>query len=232
MDLIETQLKDPIKHWYYKHKFSAIEKSISGDVQNATVLVDVGAGSALFSHEILKSVHHLTCLAIDTGYTTPRLEDPQNRITYLQGEYRVKGDIYLFTDVLEHVPNDVDFLKAYVDSAPGGALFVITVPAFMSLWSGHDVFLKHVTRYRKESLSDCVISAGLTIESMRYLYVPLFPLVWFIRKLNVSKKSKSQMRDYGRILNAAAIFILKIDSTLARLNLFGMSIILSARKID
>ena len=232
MDLIETQLKDPIKHWYYRHKFSAIKTSISRDVQNAKVLVDVGAGSALFSHEILKSAHYLTCLAIDTGYTTPRLEDPQNRITYLQSDYRVSGDIYLFTDVLEHVSNDVGLLKAYVDTAPSGALFVITVPAFMSLWSGHDVFLKHVTRYRKESLSDCVINAGLTVESMRYLYVPLFPLVWFIRKLNVSKKSKSQMRDHGRMLNAAANFILKFDSLLARFNLFGMSIILSARKID
>lgn len=67
---------------------------------------------------------------------------------------------------------------------------------------------------------------------MRYLYVPLFPLVWFIRKLNVSKKSKSQMRDHGKMLNAAANFILKFDSLLARFNLFGMSIILSARKID
>ena len=29
MDLIETQLKDPIKHWYYRHKFSAIKREIN-----------------------------------------------------------------------------------------------------------------------------------------------------------------------------------------------------------
>lgn len=232
MDLVETKMKDPIKHWYYAHKFNAIKDFMKLDLQNAKVLIDVGAGSALFAHEILKSRSYLTCFAIDTGYKLPRFVDAENRITYLQTPNQTSGDIYLFTDVLEHVLDDIELLKSYVDSAPIGALFVITVPAFMSLWSGHDLYLKHFRRYKKESLSHCVVNAGLRIEDSRHLYVTLFPIVWIIRKLSISKKVKSQMRDHGKALNAMVTFILKFDRVLARFIPFGVSIILSARKVN
>jgi hypothetical protein len=232
MDLIETQMKEPIKHWYYAHKYNSIRELILSDLVKANVLIDVGAGSALFSHEILKFAHQLECFAIDTGYEVPVSVDSINRITYLQEANHIGADIYLLTDVLEHVPNDVELLSSYVDSAPVGALFVITVPAFMSLWSGHDVYLKHFTRYRKKTLSACAIEAGLIIESVKYLYVPLFPIAWFLRKLNSSKKEQSQMRDHGRFANEVASFVLKFDSILARFFPFGISIIMSARKVN
>ena len=232
MDLVETKMKDPIKHWYYTNKYNAIRDFMKTDLQKAKVLVDVGAGSALFAHEILKSASHLSCFAIDTGYKLPTFYDAEKRITFLQSSNQTRGEIYLFTDVLEHVSDDVKLLKSYVDSAPIGALFVITVPAFMSLWSGHDIFLKHFRRYRKDSLSYCVVNAGLSIEDARYLYVILFPIVWLIRKLSISKKIESQMKNHGQALNAIATFILKSDRALARIFPFGVSIILSARKIN
>ena len=43
-------------------------------------------------------------------------------------------------DVLEHVADDLALLKEYVDKARPGTAFLITVPAFQFLWSGHDDF--------------------------------------------------------------------------------------------
>jgi hypothetical protein len=55
MDLLEGDLSNPIDHWYYAHKFRVIEKLIGDDLISPTHLIDVGAGSALFSLALLKN---------------------------------------------------------------------------------------------------------------------------------------------------------------------------------
>ena len=50
-------------------------------------------------------------------------------------------------DVLEHVDNDAGLVRHYATKVPSGAHFLVTVPAFRFLWSGHDVFLEHKRRY-------------------------------------------------------------------------------------
>ena len=88
-------------------------------------------------------------MAIDTGYDFVERTGPDNGISYRNNGLNISGDLYLFTDVLEHVPDDVEMLKKYVGDAAPNSKFVITVPAFTTLWSGHDLYLKHYRRYRK-----------------------------------------------------------------------------------
>ena len=136
----------------------------------------------------------------------------------------------MFTDVLEHVVDDVRFLASYVTEAPENAKFVITVPAFMALWSGHDVFLKHFRRYRKIELEKVAKSSGLIILESRYLFVPLFPVAWLIRKLPRSKRSRSQLRSHGRFVNFTISQLLKMDGFLSKILPFGVSIIILGQK--
>ncbi len=55
-------------------------------------------------------------------------------------------------DVIEHVEDDVGLVRGYVDKVAGGTRFIVTVPALMWLWSGHDVFLEHYRRYTLTSI--------------------------------------------------------------------------------
>lgn len=232
MDLIEGNLSDPIQHWYYKHKFRVIQELIQNQIKSANLLVDVGAGSALFSLQLLKSSPKLRVIAVDTGYESQEVVDIENRITYLKDGHGATAEIYLFNDVLEHVSNDVEMLKEYVLSAPLSSKFVITVPAFMSLWSGHDVFLKHFRRYRKSEIDDVVQLSGLTVLKSQYLYTPLFPLAWFVRKLRKSQEISSQMKDYGGLINNLMLFILNFDFLFSKILPFGISIIVLAEKTE
>jgi len=68
MDLVEGGLKDPINHWYYKHKFWFIKRFINGTPREAVRLVDIGAGSALFSRELIRLKMIDQAVAVDTGY--------------------------------------------------------------------------------------------------------------------------------------------------------------------
>jgi ubiquinone/menaquinone biosynthesis C-methylase UbiE len=100
MDLLEGNLVNPIKHWYYKHKFRVIHDLIKDEISTAKLLADVGAGSALFSLELIKSFPKLKVIAIDTGYVQSKVVDIENRITYLQAGQGINAEIYLFNDVL------------------------------------------------------------------------------------------------------------------------------------
>jgi hypothetical protein len=230
MDLLEGNLADPINHWYYKHKFRAIQRLIGNEISTANVLLDVGAGSALFSLQLIKTCPKLNVIAVDTGYEFSKVVDAKNRITYLQNVQGIGAEIYLFNDVLEHVPNDIEMLSEYVSSAPASSKFIITVPAFMSLWSGHDVFLKHFRRYRRSEINNVIELSGLKVVKSQFLYVPLFPLAWFIRRLPQSQRVSSQMRDSGKTINTIMLFLLKFDRLFSRMSPFGISIIVLAEK--
>ena len=55
-------------------------------------------------------------------------------------------------------------------------LLVATVPAFSVLWTSHDEFNHHVTRYTRETFGRLAASAGLRIESSRYLFHWTWPV--------------------------------------------------------
>ena len=81
MDLIETGVKDPIRHWYYAHKFNFIVKSGLFKSAKSISLVDIGAGSALFSKELLRRNIISSSVAVDTGYQSEH-DDSLLQISY------------------------------------------------------------------------------------------------------------------------------------------------------
>jgi len=230
MDLIEGEIQKPLSHWYYAHKFAWINRLISKRLPESTHLIDVGAGSALFSLELSNKYENLSCTAIDTGYQGENLCKSSRNFTYLSSGSNISGDIYLFTDVLEHVENPIDLLKQYSSQASSGAAFVITVPALSILWSGHDVFLHHFKRYTLSELNSVIEKAGLRVLKSNYIYVPLFPVALIFRKLPGAKKRKSQMRKNSQILNFLFKKILYLDFFLSKFLPFGVSVIALAEK--
>lgn len=86
------------------------------------------------------------------------------------------GLITLF-DVLEHVDRDADFLRETITrfAAPGARIFC-TVPAFHSLFSAHDTFLKHHRRYSLLDLRQLLEGSGLRVIASGYLFGLLLPV--------------------------------------------------------
>jgi SAM-dependent methyltransferase len=79
-------------------------------------------------------------------------------------------------DVLEHLDDDTEALRQISGVlAPGGAV-IITVPAFMFLWSQHDEINQHRRRYTRATLSDSIRRSGFQLEQISYFNSYLFPL--------------------------------------------------------
>lgn len=229
MDLLENELSDPINHWYYRYKFTVIKKFMDSNPQIRSV-ADIGAGSALFTKELLRRDMSLRVVAIDTGYKIEGTDLNFPNLEYRRSVKSLNVDLYIFTDVIEHVENDLKFIKSYSDLAKSGTFFVFTAPCFMSLWSGHDVFLKHYRRYTLNQMKHVIKKSGLEVIESKYLYSTIFPAVWIFRKMSRNRKVRSQMREINFFTNSLLHVIMKIDYFVASKAKFGISGVIIAKK--
>jgi hypothetical protein len=94
----------------------------------------------------------------------------------------------------------------------------------MSLWSGHDVYLKHFRRYTKELLVHDLESIVCEITNVKYIFNSLFLPVYLWRKM-FGKDKKSQMREFGGILQVIFDTSVKFDHLIKHRTNFGLSIL-------
>lgn len=227
MDLIESGVRDPINHWYYAHKFWFIRNSHTFKNGPAKSLVDIGAGSSLFSKELLRLNLVTKVVAVDTGYKNEA--EIRNGISYCQTTQYSGFTHFLLTDVLEHVEEDRNFLMEIVSDADRNSAYIITVPALMSLWSGHDLYLRHFRRYTKKQLRHLVEQSGLTVISVRYTYSTVFPIAYIQRKFAGNGSQNSQLKENSYIVRLIMRILLLPDRWISFLP-FGVSLVLEARK--
>ena len=230
MDLRELENVNPWGHWYYLAKAEAILRLLPSNRTSFKEVTDVGAGSTFFSQYLSKYIPAGNFICVDPNYSKPS-QTISSQIIMLQQFDSRHSDLFLFMDVLEHVEDDLALLLEYVEEAKAGAKVVITVPAFMSLWSTHDVYLGHFRRYRKSDLEKLVTSAGLEIETSHYLFSSLLPVVYFLRRLGYRKNSGSNMTELPRSINSILLRIHQFEHRYIRNPFFGLSVVLVAKKL-
>ena len=215
MDLKEQQAinGDPADHWYYISKGRAI-KSLLGrkPIKN---LLDVGAGSGVFSKMLTEEGRADRAICVDPGYATDFIgERRSDKVDFVRNVETVESDTVLMIDVIEHVDDDVALIQEYAERAVPGTRFLISVPAFQFLWSSHDEFLDHRRRYNLASLRQSVESAGLAPVELRYFFGLLFPAAAAMRLVDNKKESKisgSQLKSAPNWLNASLVAVHDIE---------------------
>lgn len=101
-------------------------------------------------------------------------------------------------DVLEHVENDLDFLKFINEhTAPGGHIF-LTVPAFQFLWSYQDVHAGHFRRYTKRSLAKVLQMSGFEPVQHTYFFSALVFPIFLLRTLRFSVQGQPSQNSESR----------------------------------
>lgn len=236
MDLKEEHLLgDTVKsHWYYRAKLAALLDTIHGVRCNH--ILDIGAGSGYFAKALLEQTSATAALCVDLGYPFDREELVTAKPIAFRNHLETSdADLVLMMDVIEHVEDDIALVRDYVEKVPSGAHFVVTVPAFMWLWSGHDVFLEHFRRYTLSQVKAVLVSAGLTIERGHYFYGGVLPLVAGVRAVkqlgSSTQKPESDMRRYPPLLNSLLYGICRAEVAVMRLNhLVGTSVVVRAVK--
>ncbi len=182
MDLKEEDIlgADIARHWYYRSKAAALRRAVAR--LQPRRLLDVGAGSGFFSRHLLAETAAASALCVDIGYPADRIDSVAGKpVLYRRDIGPTDCDLVLMMDVLEHVDDDRGLVRYYADRVPAGAHFLVTVPAFSFLWSGHDVFLEHKRRYRLPEIETALRDAGLEIVRGAYFFGLIFPLAAAVR---------------------------------------------------
>ena len=90
-------------------------------------------------------------------------------------------DLVAALDVLEHVDEDLESMRALSNQLRPGGWALITVPAFSFLWSEHDARHRHKRRYGRDELVERIMAAGLSPVFVTFFNSFLFPVIAGIR---------------------------------------------------
>lgn len=146
-------------------------------------ILDIGCGDGLF-FDRLAEFGDVEGVEPDAGLVNP--QGPHRariQIAPFDNNFRPTESysLVLMLDVLEHMDNPGYALRhAYSLLAPSGSL-LLTVPAFQTLWTNHDVVNHHRVRYRRRTIRPLVRQAGFTILEERYWYQWTCPVKLAIR---------------------------------------------------
>ncbi|MCF4997621.1 methyltransferase domain-containing protein [Pseudomonas syringae] len=235
MDLKETDiLGDNIgEHWYYCSKAAATTRLL-GEAPIKRIL-DIGAGSGFFSHHLLNRTAAQEAWCVDISYPADSSATTAGKpVHYRRDIDAVDADLVLLMDVLEHVDDDLGLLKTYVDKVPCGSRFLMTVPAFQFMWSGHDDFLEHKRRYTLAQFETLARDAGLTVSKGTYYFGAVFPIAAVLRLLpqgTQTRQPHSQLKRHHPLVNSLLKTMCRLELPLMGLNrLAGLSVFVLAQK--
>jgi SAM-dependent methyltransferase len=106
-------------------------------------------------------------------------------------------------DVVEHIENDLDFLKSMRNLLQANGRLYVTVPAYSALWSLEDEKAGHFRRYTRMSISALCERAGFRVEYSTYIFRPLpLPILllralpYRLRRSNAAESHRDAANDH------------------------------------
>jgi len=189
MDIKELQVSGVRNHpWEYARSrvVNNIVKNYLNEYKSNKVAVDIGCGDVFFLSKFYDKFHSYKLIAVDTAFDNDNIAQLSGKyksynILFLNNTEKIdipEASVIFLLDVIEHIENDILFLeeltkKPFVNEK---TLFVISVPAFNSLYCEHDKWLGHCRRYSQKTLTKCITQAGLRKVEGGYFFSSLLIL--------------------------------------------------------
>lgn len=212
------------RSWWYIGRAHVIAFLFSRTHKHARVL-DFGAGFGGMIPWLSEQASEVDAYEPDvTARTELLMRGYANVLTRPEDAHTGVYDVVGLFDVVEHIENDEAFLKEIQKAlAPNGSL-VITVPAYMWLWSAHDTDNQHFRRYTKTLLVERLRRAGYEVRFAGYWNMFLLPVVGLLRLCNSSGEEGLGLPS---LINSLLVILIRIEVALMHvLPLpFGVSVV-------
>ncbi|MCX7550562.1 methyltransferase domain-containing protein [Xanthomarina sp. F2636L] len=204
------------RHPWEQARLEFVYKLINKHTSKRTnpVFLDIGSGDTFVAENLLKKIPASTFYCVDTAFTEEHIQYYSKKFSHINIQVfnsletalvHLKSDIdfVLALDVMEHVANDLDFLKdiTHSDKVTKKTQIILTVPAFQSLFSHHDVILGHYRRYTNNTLKQVANKAGLEIISIGYFFISLLiprTLIKLKEKIISPRSKKTSVAEWHR----------------------------------
>ncbi len=194
--------------------YDLIEENILSNSElskkDSITVLDIGCGDAFFLDTLSKMIPNIKAYAIDTAFTDESIKYFEEKYSNSSIKFyqniddanldNIEADIVLLLDVIEHIEDDVAFLK-YLKSKSfikTNTNFIITIPAFQSLFCSHDHWLGHYRRYNTKMLRNHLQEAGYATKKDGYFFFSLiFPRWLKVQKEKLIKPNLDQVSGIG-----------------------------------
>ena len=224
----------PAMHWYVQRAFRR-----AGVAADAHVL-DAGCGTGGLSLRLRAAQPSWQMEAID--FSPLAVELAQRRVPGVHFQEAsvtalpfpdASFDAVACVDVISQVDDDRGALAELFRVLKPGGHFVTNVPAYMWLWSYHDVSCQTKRRYVRPQLRGLIEAAGFTDVDATYWNALTLPMLTVKRKVFRTAEDTSDVKPYPAALEAVFTCLMGIEHAWVRAGgrwAWGSSIFASARK--
>lgn len=201
------QLED--KSFWFQHRNKCIISAVEKFAKDK-VFFDIGGGNGFVSGGLEKNGYNAVIVEPGVqGCLNAKSRGLSNIIcsTLQDADFKKESiEAAGLFDVVEHIENDLDFLKTVaLYMKKDGALF-ITVPAYRWLWSNEDDIAGHYRRYTIKTISKVLNEAGFKVSYSSYIFsilpFPIFLMRSIPSKLGLAPKTldenKAQKEHSGK----------------------------------
>lgn len=227
-------------HWWFAARAEIVQRIIEryGGLAPGDTILDIGCGTGAILKKLSARYRtvgiDMSPLAIEYSkkrgltevFVMTAEEFPRDR-------YDVKAVIML--DVIEHIDDDIAVLETARDIIGDTGRIIITVPAYMWLWSSHDLVNHHKRRYTRKTLRAALAKAGLEPLKMSYYNTLLFPLAVVKKLLSRSRtidRASAAVDQPSKLVNTIFKAIFSLERFIVpSINLpWGVSLVTVARR--
>lgn len=216
-------------HWYFINRSRIIKNNLQRFVntQNPLRILNVGVATgatsemlALFG-EVVSVEYDKECAEFASKVLNKKVHN--NSVTELPFKDST-FDLVCAFDVIEHVDDHRTAIMEMNRVCKSGGNIYLTVPAFMSLWSDHDVINHHKRRYRLREIQNLFESHRGQELYVGYFNSLLFLPIFIVRQLINFSSNRRNTRDkrsdfevlkggtaFGKIINTILGFIFSLE---------------------
>jgi SAM-dependent methyltransferase len=222
-------------HWWYEARRALVE-AVLDDTAGDGVLVDVGCGTG-DNLRALRAGWGGPVVATDLSSYALTHAGPGVAVARAEQLPFAAASAGAVTsmDVVEHLDDDVIGLREYRRVLRPGGLLLLTVPAYQSLWSAHDVRAAHRRRYTRRGLEQAVEGAGFDVVRSTYFNSFLVPPAYALRRTPLRRLVQESDEEVGATSPLVSRVMTALSGAERRWALrrrvpFGLSILLVARR--
>jgi SAM-dependent methyltransferase len=175
------------RHWWFRGRWAVIEALLARTpLPPRPRILDAGCGTGgnlrryarIGEAEGVDPSPEATRLCRERGLDSVRRAGLEE-LPFADGRF----DLIAATDVLEHVAAEGAALRELRRVAAPGASLLLTVPAYMWLWSDEDLHLHHQRRYTRPRLRRALEAAGWEARIATHFNALLLPPIALARRL-------------------------------------------------
>ena len=176
-------------HWWFVARRRILDRVLDGlDLPADAAILEAGCGTG---GNLAMLARHGRLLAFEIDDGAREVADKRSVTDVAAGALPEPipfgdecFDLIAMLDVLEHVADDRGALVNLRERLVPGGRLLVTVPAYMFLWSRHDEINHHQRRYTRSALARLMQETGYDVRHATYFNTLLFPLVFGVRTLN------------------------------------------------